>query len=115
MQLRFVPLIVRNQDEALHFYIGRLGFHPQADLMMGPSMRFLTVSAPDGIAGVQLILSLASVQEEVAAQRALYRGHPRHRDQHRGCRWRVRTAEHSGRRVHPAAQGSRGDRLGDLR
>lgn len=72
MQLRFVPLIVRNQDEALHFYIGRLGFHAQADLMMGPGKRFLTVSAPDGIEGVQLILSLAGVQEEVAAQRARY-------------------------------------------
>ena len=55
MQLRFVSILVSDQDAALRFYTDKLQFKKMADIMMG-DYRFLTVSAPDGIEGVQLIL-----------------------------------------------------------
>ncbi len=58
MKLRFVRIQVDDQDKALAFYTDKLGFSEKADIMMGKS-RFLTVAAPDGIDGVQLILESA--------------------------------------------------------
>jgi len=71
MQLRFVRLMVKDQDKALAFYIGKLGFGKKADMMMG-AHRFLTVAAPDGIEGVQLILEAMSFPPSVVYQKALY-------------------------------------------
>lgn len=58
MQLRFVRIYVKNQDAALMFYTEKLGFEKRADMMLG-EYRFLTVAAPEGIEGVQLILEPA--------------------------------------------------------
>ena len=71
MQLRFVRLLVRDQEEALAFYTGTLGFAKKADIPMG-SHRFLTVAAPDGIEGVQLILEPADFPPAAAYQRACH-------------------------------------------
>ena len=40
-------LFVLDQESALDFYINKLGFKINTDAMMGPGMRWLTVSPPD--------------------------------------------------------------------
>lgn len=41
-----VTIVVRDQNEALHFYTDVLGFETRADVPMGPEMRWLTVAPP---------------------------------------------------------------------
>jgi catechol 2,3-dioxygenase-like lactoylglutathione lyase family enzyme len=55
MQIKFVSVMVRDQDAALRFYTSILGFEKMADLPMG-EYRWLTVTSPDGIVGVELVL-----------------------------------------------------------
>jgi catechol 2,3-dioxygenase-like lactoylglutathione lyase family enzyme len=55
MQLKFLSLMVDNQDKALRFYTTLLGFKKMADLPMG-QLRWLTIISPDGIDGVELVL-----------------------------------------------------------
>ena len=55
MQLKFISIMVQDQDAALEFYTTMLGFQKMADIPMGP-YRWLTVTSPDGIAGVELVL-----------------------------------------------------------
>src|ERR1700712_378244 len=49
-------IVVSNQDKALDYYVGVLGFEKTEDAPMGPSMRWLTV-APKG-ASTHIALSL---------------------------------------------------------
>ena len=42
--LRIVAIIVRDQDEALGFYVEKLGFEKKSDDMFGPGMRWLTIA-----------------------------------------------------------------------
>jgi predicted enzyme related to lactoylglutathione lyase len=39
-----IPIPVADQDEALRFYIEKLGFEKRADVTFGPGLRLLTVS-----------------------------------------------------------------------
>ena len=55
MQIKFISVMVEDQDSALHFYTTVLGFEKMADIPMG-QFRWLTVTSPDGIAGVELVL-----------------------------------------------------------
>ena len=41
-----VTILVRDYDEALAFYTGKLGFEKRADETFGPEMRWLTVAPP---------------------------------------------------------------------
>jgi catechol 2,3-dioxygenase-like lactoylglutathione lyase family enzyme len=72
MQLRFARVRVKNQEQALAFYTGKLGFAKKADLMMG-THRFLTVAAPNGIEGVQLILESTGFPPSAVYQEACYK------------------------------------------
>jgi catechol 2,3-dioxygenase-like lactoylglutathione lyase family enzyme len=54
MHLTHTPIVVRNQDEALTFYVDVLGFEKRADYQLPGQPRWLTV-APKGDA-VELIL-----------------------------------------------------------
>lgn len=54
MQLKSISLKVEDQDAASHFYTSVLGFQKMADIPMGP-YRWLTVTSPDGVAGVELV------------------------------------------------------------
>jgi catechol 2,3-dioxygenase-like lactoylglutathione lyase family enzyme len=51
MQIRLASVMVENQDNALHFYTSILGFVKNKDIPMGPTFRWLTVSAPEGVKG----------------------------------------------------------------
>jgi catechol 2,3-dioxygenase-like lactoylglutathione lyase family enzyme len=71
MQLKFVSLMVEDQQRALDFYTGVLGFDKVSDLPMGP-FRWLTVGSPDGIAGVELVLEPMNFPPAQVYQKALF-------------------------------------------
>jgi catechol 2,3-dioxygenase-like lactoylglutathione lyase family enzyme len=63
--------MVQDQDQALRFYTETLGFEKMADIPMG-SFRWLTVTSPDGIAGVELVLEPINFPPALIYQKALY-------------------------------------------
>jgi predicted enzyme related to lactoylglutathione lyase len=64
-KISHITLFVKNQDEALAFYINKLGFLPHTDAMFGPNMRWLTITAAKQ-KDVEIALMLAENQEEQA-------------------------------------------------
>lgn len=73
MQIRHVILKVDDQDKALAFYTEVLGLVKTGD-KRGRSRRWLTVAAPDGPTGAELVLEPNSAAPARAAQKALYEG-----------------------------------------
>lgn len=71
MQLKFISMMVDDQSKALAFYTEVLGFEKMADLPFG-EYRWLTVTAPDGMAGVELVLEPMAFEPSRVYQRALY-------------------------------------------
>jgi catechol 2,3-dioxygenase-like lactoylglutathione lyase family enzyme len=71
MQLKFTSVMVQDQDKALRFYTETLGFEKMADIPMGP-FRWLTVTSPDGIAGVELVLEPMNFLPAQIYQKALF-------------------------------------------
>jgi catechol 2,3-dioxygenase-like lactoylglutathione lyase family enzyme len=71
MQIKFVSVMVDDQDKALQFYTVVLGFTKMADIPMG-EYRWLTVTSPDGIAGVELVLEPMAFPPSRVYQKALY-------------------------------------------
>ena len=72
MQLKISSIFVTDQDKALAFYTGKLGFKKMADIQMGPTYRWLTVVSPDGIEGVELSLDPMNMEASKVYQKALY-------------------------------------------
>jgi len=71
MQLKFVSITVQDQDAALRFYTDVLGFQKMADIPMG-EYRWLTVTSPDGLAGVELVLEPLAFPPAREYQQALF-------------------------------------------
>ena len=72
MQIKIATVFVDDQEKALAFYTGRLGFRKMADIAMGP-YRWLTVVAPEGVHGVELQLeSLVGFDAARIFQKSLY-------------------------------------------
>jgi predicted enzyme related to lactoylglutathione lyase len=71
MQIKFVSVMVEDQEQALQFYTSALGFSKMADIPMGP-YRWLTVQSPDGIEGVELVLEPMGFAPARVYQKALY-------------------------------------------
>jgi predicted enzyme related to lactoylglutathione lyase len=71
MQLKFMSILVDNQDKALSFYTEILGFQKMADIDMG-GYRWLTVKSPDGIEGVELVLEKAVTEVTRIYQKDLF-------------------------------------------
>ncbi|MFA6167999.1 MAG: VOC family protein [Gemmatimonadaceae bacterium] len=71
MQLKFISLTVSDQAHALDFYTRVLGFEKMADIPMG-EFRWLTVTSPDGIAGVELVLEPTAFPPSKVYQRELF-------------------------------------------
>lgn len=63
--------MVADQDEALRFYTDVLGFVKVADIPMGP-FRWLTVTSPDGVVGVELVLEPMAFPPAQIYQKALF-------------------------------------------
>ena len=71
MQIKFISVMVEDQEHALKFYTSILGFQKMADLPMGP-YRWLTVTSPDGIPGVELVLEPMGFAPARVYQKALF-------------------------------------------
>ncbi len=71
MQIKFVSVMVEDQERALNFYTTVLGFEKMADIPMGP-YRWLTVTSPDGVAGVELVLEPMGFAPARVYQKALF-------------------------------------------
>jgi catechol 2,3-dioxygenase-like lactoylglutathione lyase family enzyme len=71
MQIKFVSVMVNDQEQALRFYTGVLGFTKMADIPM-EQFRWLTVTSPDGIQGVELVLEPIGFPPAQAYQKALF-------------------------------------------
>jgi predicted enzyme related to lactoylglutathione lyase len=71
MQIKFVSVMVEDQESALQFYTSVLGFEKMADIPMG-EYRWLTVTSPDGVEGVELVLEPMGFPPARAYQKALF-------------------------------------------
>ena len=71
MQIKFVSVMVPDQEVALEFYTSVLGFTKMADIPMG-EYRWLTVTSPDGIDGVELVLEPLVFPPAQVYQKALF-------------------------------------------
>jgi catechol 2,3-dioxygenase-like lactoylglutathione lyase family enzyme len=71
MQIKFVSVMVADQESALHFYTEVLGFRKMADIPLG-EYRWLTVCSPDGLEGVELVLEPLGFLPARTYQKALY-------------------------------------------
>jgi catechol 2,3-dioxygenase-like lactoylglutathione lyase family enzyme len=71
MQIKFVSVTVEDQNRALEFYTSVLGFRKMADIPMG-EYRWLTVTSPDGIEGVELVLEPLAFPPSRTYQKALF-------------------------------------------
>ncbi|HEY9102437.1 VOC family protein [Chitinimonas sp.] len=71
MQIKLASITVDDQDKALDFYTRVLGFEKVHDIPMGP-FRWLTVSSPEGAAGVELVLEPLGFAPAHIYQQALF-------------------------------------------
>ena len=71
MQIKFVSVMVEDQCRALDFYTKVLGFEKMADIPMG-AHRWLTVTSPEGIDGVELVLEPMAFPPARVYQKALF-------------------------------------------
>jgi predicted enzyme related to lactoylglutathione lyase len=71
MRIGLNSVIVQDQESALRFYTGVLGFEKKIDLPAG-DYRWLTVVAPEEPDGTQLVLEPDAHPASATYQRALY-------------------------------------------
>ena len=71
MQIKFISVMVQDQETALTFYTKILGFTKMADIPMG-AYRWLTLTSPDGMAGVELVLEAMTFPPSVDYQKARF-------------------------------------------
>jgi predicted enzyme related to lactoylglutathione lyase len=71
MQIKLASILVDDQDKALEFYTRVLGFTKHADIPMG-GYRWLTVTSPEGVAGVELVLEPMGFRASQVYQKALF-------------------------------------------
>ncbi len=71
MQIKFVSVLVDDQEKALHFYTTILGFEKMADIPIGDA-HWLTVISPEGMTGVELVLEPIGFPPARTYQKALF-------------------------------------------
>ena len=71
MKIKFVSVMVQDQEAALRFYTEKLGFVKMADLPVG-NYRWLTVTSPEGYEGIELVLEPLGFEPARIYQRELY-------------------------------------------
>jgi catechol 2,3-dioxygenase-like lactoylglutathione lyase family enzyme len=71
VQLKYVSVMVDDQERALRFYVDVLGFRKAADVPAGEH-RWLTVTPPDGPEGVELLLEPLAFPPAREYQKALF-------------------------------------------
>jgi catechol 2,3-dioxygenase-like lactoylglutathione lyase family enzyme len=71
MRIVLSSVMVEDQEKALRFYTEVLGFVKMADIPMG-EYRWLTVTSPDGVEGVELVLEPMGFPPARTYQKALF-------------------------------------------
>ena len=71
MKIVLTSVMVDDQEKALQFYTEKLGFQKKEDISMG-QYRWLTVTSPEGVAGVELVLEPMGFPPAQVFQKALY-------------------------------------------
>ena len=71
MKITLASIFVEDQDRALGFYTDVLGFEKKHDIPLG-QYRWLTLTAPEGVAGVELVLEPMAFPPARIYQKALY-------------------------------------------
>jgi predicted enzyme related to lactoylglutathione lyase len=71
MRINLSSVMVDDQEKALKFYTEKLGFVKKTDMSVG-EYRWLTVTAPDGPEGVELVLEPMGFPPARDYQKALY-------------------------------------------
>lgn len=71
MKINLTSIPVRDQSKALSFYTEKLGFVKKEDVPMGEH-RWLTVIAPEGADGVELLLEPLGFEPAKTYYKALY-------------------------------------------
>ena len=71
MQITLSSIMVEDQDRALRFYCEILGFQKKHEIPMG-QFRWLTVTSPEGAAGVELVLEPMGFPPARVYQKALF-------------------------------------------
>ena len=71
MKIIFTSLFVNDQEKALKFYTGILGFVKKSDIVSG-EYRWLTVVSPEGVEGVELVLEPMGFPPSRTYQKALF-------------------------------------------
>jgi catechol 2,3-dioxygenase-like lactoylglutathione lyase family enzyme len=71
MQITLASIFVNDQDHALRFYTSMVGFVKKTDIPMG-AFRWLTVTSPDGVEGVELVLEPMAFPPARTYQKALF-------------------------------------------
>ena len=62
-----IALVVPDYDEALAFYVGKLGFRLIEDIPQGPGKRWVTVAPPGNLGGTMLLLARAATPNQEQA------------------------------------------------
>ncbi|MGH3737374.1 MAG: VOC family protein [Micromonosporaceae bacterium] len=71
MRIRLAQIFVTDQERALAFYTGKLGFQVKTNAEYGPGARWLTVVSPDDPDGTELMLGAVD-EVSGAFQRKVY-------------------------------------------
>jgi len=71
VQIKYASVMVDDQERALQFYTNILGFRMVFDVPVGEH-RWLTVTSPDGPAGVELLLEPMAFPPAREYQKALF-------------------------------------------
>jgi predicted enzyme related to lactoylglutathione lyase len=71
VKIKWNTLYVNDQEKALRFYTGVLGFQKKADFSQG-QYRWLTVASPEDADGVELVLESSGNPAGKAYQEAMY-------------------------------------------
>lgn len=72
MKIKLVSIFVENQDKALAFYTGVLGFKKKQEIPMG-EFKWLSVVSPDGPGDVELVLEPNANPAAKTFQEAIFR------------------------------------------
>lgn len=72
MKVRLASVMVKDQEKALQFYTGVLGFVKKRDIPMGEH-RWLTVVSPEEPDGVEVVLEPMGFPPAVVFQEALFK------------------------------------------
>lgn len=71
MQIKYVSVMVEDQERALRFYTDALGFETVMDVP-ADTYRWLTLASPDGPEGVELLLEPTAFPPAREYQKALF-------------------------------------------